>query len=138
MPVLQRGYVWNREQVRKLMRSLYKDDPIGQRIMSTSQKKIQIVDIGKGNWFMFYIVKNNVCKEYNYIRYGIRSFSKNRILGIGAISSLITFLSAVICFFILIVEFFLAEEQKIFLMLYRFMEMQEAFFIHLIWVFWAV
>lgn len=47
---------------------------------------------------MFYIVKNNVCKEYNYIRYGIRSFSKNRILGIGAISSLITFLSAVICF----------------------------------------
>lgn len=55
---------------------------------------------------MFYIVKNNVCKEYNYIRYGIRSFSKNRILGIGAISSLITFLSAVICFFILIVEFF--------------------------------
>lgn len=81
---------------------------------------------------MFYIVKNNVCKEYNYIRYGIRSFSKNRILGIGAISSLITFLSAVICFFILIVEFFLAEEQKIFLMLYRFMEMQEAFFIHLI------
>ena len=45
MPVFQRGYVWNREQVRKLMRSLYKDDPIGQRIMSTSQKKIQIVDI---------------------------------------------------------------------------------------------
>lgn len=81
---------------------------------------------------MFYIVKNNACKEYNYIRYGIRSFSKNRILGIGAISSLITFLSAVICFFILIVEFFLAEEQKIFLMLYRFMEMQETFFIHLI------
>lgn len=49
MPVFQRGYVWNREQVRKLMRSLYKDDPIGQRIMSTSQKKIQIADIGKGN-----------------------------------------------------------------------------------------
>lgn len=37
---------------------------------------------------------------------GFVHFSKNRILGIGAISSLITFLSAVICFFILIVEFF--------------------------------
>ena len=80
---------------------------------------------------MFYIVKNNACKEYNYIRYGIRSFSKNRILGIGAISSLITFLSAVICFFILIVEFF-GRGTENFLMLYRFMEMQETFFIHLI------
>ena len=30
MPVFQRGYVWNRDQVRKLMNSLYKGYPIGE------------------------------------------------------------------------------------------------------------
>lgn len=29
LPVFQRGYVWNREQVRNLMTSLYKGYPIG-------------------------------------------------------------------------------------------------------------
>ena len=33
MPVFQRGYVWNREQVRKLMNSLYKGYPIGQLLV---------------------------------------------------------------------------------------------------------
>ena len=30
MPVFQRGYVWNRDQVRKLMNSLYRGYPIGE------------------------------------------------------------------------------------------------------------
>ena len=33
MPVFQRGYVWNREQVRKLMSALYKGYPIGQLLV---------------------------------------------------------------------------------------------------------
>ena len=30
MPVFQRGYVWSRDQVRKLMNSLYRGYPIGE------------------------------------------------------------------------------------------------------------
>ncbi|WP_405382842.1 DUF262 domain-containing protein [Phascolarctobacterium sp.] len=33
MPVFQRGYVWNRDQVRKLMTSLYKGYPIGSLLV---------------------------------------------------------------------------------------------------------
>lgn len=33
MPVFQRGYVWNRDQVRKLMYSLYKGYPIGELLV---------------------------------------------------------------------------------------------------------
>ncbi len=33
MPVFQRGYVWNREQVRKLMNSLYHGYPIGELLV---------------------------------------------------------------------------------------------------------
>ena len=33
MPVFQRGYVWNRDQVRKLMNSLYKGYPIGELLV---------------------------------------------------------------------------------------------------------
>lgn len=33
MPVFQRGYVWNRDQVRKLMNSLYQGYPIGQLLV---------------------------------------------------------------------------------------------------------
>lgn len=33
MPVFQRGYVWNREQVRKLMNSLYRGYPIGELLV---------------------------------------------------------------------------------------------------------
>ena len=29
LPEFQRGYVWNRDQVRNLMLSLYKKDPVG-------------------------------------------------------------------------------------------------------------
>lgn len=33
LPVFQRGYVWNRDQVRKLMTSLYKEHPIGSLLI---------------------------------------------------------------------------------------------------------
>ena len=33
IPVFQRGYVWNRDQVRKLMNSLYKGYPIGELLV---------------------------------------------------------------------------------------------------------
>lgn len=33
MPVFQRGYVWNRDQVRKLMNSLYRGYPIGELLV---------------------------------------------------------------------------------------------------------
>ena len=40
LPVFQRGYVWNRDQVRKLMNSLYKGYPIGQILVwNTSTNK---------------------------------------------------------------------------------------------------
>lgn len=33
LPVFQRGYVWNREQVRALMRSLYRRYPVGSLLV---------------------------------------------------------------------------------------------------------
>ena len=33
LPVFQRGYVWNRDQVRKLMYSLYRGYPIGELLV---------------------------------------------------------------------------------------------------------
>ena len=37
LPEFQRGYVWNRAQVRKLMRSLYLGYPIGSLLMWETQ-----------------------------------------------------------------------------------------------------
>ncbi len=37
MPVFQRGYVWNRDQVRKLMNSLYRGYPIGELLVWNTQ-----------------------------------------------------------------------------------------------------
>lgn len=37
LPVFQRGYVWNRDQVRKLMTSLYKGHPIGSLLIWDTQ-----------------------------------------------------------------------------------------------------
>jgi len=33
LPMFQRGYVWNRDQVRKLMRSLYRGYPVGSLLV---------------------------------------------------------------------------------------------------------
>jgi hypothetical protein len=46
LPVFQRGYVWNREQVRKLMVSLYKGHPIGSLLVWVTKT---ISDEVKGN-----------------------------------------------------------------------------------------
>jgi hypothetical protein len=37
LPEFQRGYVWNREQVRGLMESLYRDHPVGTLLVWTTQ-----------------------------------------------------------------------------------------------------
>jgi hypothetical protein len=41
LPVFQRGYVWNREQVRKLMNSLYKGYPIGSLLIWVTQTNVE-------------------------------------------------------------------------------------------------
>lgn len=46
MPVFQRGYVWNRDQVRKLMNSLYHGYPIGELLVWNTQTD---PGISKGN-----------------------------------------------------------------------------------------
>ena len=43
LPVFQRGYVWNREQVRNLMTSLYKGYPIGGLLVWVTQTDTSII-----------------------------------------------------------------------------------------------
>ena len=43
MPQFQRGYVWNRTQVRKLMTSLYKGYPVGTVLLW--QTPVEVADI---------------------------------------------------------------------------------------------
>lgn len=42
LPEFQRGYVWNRDQVRKLMKSLYNDYPIGQLLIWVTETNPEI------------------------------------------------------------------------------------------------
>lgn len=42
LPEFQRGYVWNRDQVRKLMKSLYNDYPIGQLLIWVTKTNAEI------------------------------------------------------------------------------------------------
>lgn len=43
LPVFQRGYVWNREQVRELFTSLYRDHPVGSLLVwETSSPEVKI------------------------------------------------------------------------------------------------
>ena len=37
LPEFQRGYVWNRSQVRSLMQSLYRNDPVGTLLIWTTE-----------------------------------------------------------------------------------------------------
>ena len=43
LPEFQRGYVWNRDQVRGLMRSLYRDYPIGSLLTWETQADGSVV-----------------------------------------------------------------------------------------------
>ena len=54
---------------------------------------------------MLHLIKNSIKKEYVHIRKGISSISGDIIGGVGAILSLFTFISAMICFAVLIVKF---------------------------------
>ena len=47
LPEFQRGYVWNRDQVRKLMRSLYKGHPVGGLLIWETEPAASAI---RGNW----------------------------------------------------------------------------------------
>ncbi|MBE9063789.1 DUF262 domain-containing protein [cf. Phormidesmis sp. LEGE 11477] len=48
LPEFQRGYVWNREQVRRLMVSLYQGHPVGSLLVWETQTE-QAIDQSRGN-----------------------------------------------------------------------------------------
>ena len=48
LPEFQRGYVWNRDQVRNLMSSLYKGHPVGSLLVWETQTD-QVTDHARGN-----------------------------------------------------------------------------------------
>jgi len=48
LPEFQRGYVWNRDQVRGLMRSLYHDFPVGALLVWETEGSLQAVRGGPG------------------------------------------------------------------------------------------
>lgn len=50
LPVFQRGYVWNREQVRQLMNSLYKGYPIGSLLIWVTQTNIDEIKEPEGGY----------------------------------------------------------------------------------------
>ena len=39
LPEFQRGYVWNRDQVRSLMQSLYRRYPVGSLLVWTTRRR---------------------------------------------------------------------------------------------------
>ena len=43
LPQFQRGYVWSRPQVRNLMRSLYKDYPVGGLLIWDTQASASLM-----------------------------------------------------------------------------------------------
>ncbi len=59
---------------------------------------------------MLRFIKNSITKEYTAIRNGIGSFSQNKISGIGAVLSLLSFLAGIVCFAVILVRFFFASE----------------------------
>lgn len=59
---------------------------------------------------MLRFIKNSITKEYTAIRSGISSFSQNKISGIGAILSLLSFLVGIVCFVVILAKFFFASE----------------------------
>jgi len=48
LPEFQRGYGWNRDQVRGLMHSLYRKHPVGGRLLLRQQRAGEA--ICKGSW----------------------------------------------------------------------------------------
>lgn len=59
---------------------------------------------------MMRFIKNSITKEYTAIRNGIRSFSQNKISGIGAILSLLSFLAGIVCFAVILANFYISDK----------------------------
>lgn len=59
---------------------------------------------------MLRFIKNSITKEYTVIRNDISSFSQNKISGIGAILSLLSFLAGIVCFAVILTKFYVADK----------------------------
>lgn len=71
LPEFQRGYVWNRDQVRGLMRSLYKGHPVGGLLMwETASEDISVrgVAAGSGTRQLLLDGQQRVTSMYGVIR----------------------------------------------------------------------
>jgi hypothetical protein len=71
LPEFQRGYVWNRDQVRGLMRSLYRDYPVGGLLMwETTSEAITVrgASVGSGTRQLLLDGQQRVTSMYGVIR----------------------------------------------------------------------
>ena len=59
---------------------------------------------------MMRFIKNSITKEYTAIRTGISSFSENKISGIGAILSVLSFLAGIVCFAVILTKFYVSDK----------------------------
>lgn len=59
---------------------------------------------------MLRFIKNSITKEYAAIRNGISSFSQNKISGISAILSLLSFLAGIVCFAVILAKFYISDK----------------------------
>ena len=50
LPQFQRGYVWSRPQVRNLMRSLYRDYPVGGLLIWDTHASANLVRSSEKRW----------------------------------------------------------------------------------------
>lgn len=72
LPVFQRGYVWNRDQVRKLMNSLYKGYPIGSLLTWATNLDIDLIrgnsDRTQGTVYLILDGQQRITSLYGIIR----------------------------------------------------------------------
>ena len=59
---------------------------------------------------MLRFIKNSITKEYAAIRNGISSFSQNKISGISAILSLLSFLAGIVSFAVILAKFYISDK----------------------------
>ncbi|MFL1376680.1 GmrSD restriction endonuclease domain-containing protein [Nocardiopsis protaetiae] len=71
LPEFQRGYVWNRDQVRGLMRSMYLGHPVGSLLMwetSDSELSARGADPGSGPYLMLLDGQQRITSLYGVIK----------------------------------------------------------------------
>src|SRR6476659_3166979 len=71
LPEFQRGYVWNRDQVRGLMRSLYRGYPVGGLLLwetESDQAAVRGGDIGRGTRLLLLDGQQRITSLYGVLR----------------------------------------------------------------------